>query len=151
MPKTLLAWIGHADLKAAGGDTAGVGPIANALHALEFDRVVLLSDYSESDTKAYVKWIGKRTKADVLTRMTPLSSPTDFGEIYTAASEACAEEQRKSRTLTFHLSPGTPAMAAVWILLAKTRFPAALIESSPRYGVKHVKVPFDIAMDFSLL
>ncbi len=148
MPKTLLAWIGHADLKAAGGDTAGVGPIANALQALEFNRVVLLSDYSESDTKSYVKWIGKRTKADVMTRMTPLSSPTDFGEIYTAASQACAEEQRKSRTLTLHLSPGTPAMAAVWILLAKTRFPAELIESSPKFGVKRVKVPFDIAMDF---
>ena len=148
MPKTLLAWIGHADLKAAGGDAAGVGPIANALHALEFNRVVLLSDYSEPDTKAFLKWIGKRTKADVASRMAPLTSPTDFGEIYVAAAQACAEEQRKARELTFHLSPGTPAMAAVWILLAKTRFPALLIESSPKFGVKSVKVPFDIAMDF---
>ena len=81
MPNTLLAWIGHADLKAAGGDTAGVGPIANALQALDFNRVVLLSDYAESETKAYLKWVGKRTKADVVARMAPLSSPTDFGEI----------------------------------------------------------------------
>ena len=26
-------------------------------------------------------------------------------------------------------------MAAVWIILAKTRFPAELIESSPKHGV----------------
>jgi len=48
----------------------------------------------------------------------------------------------------FHLSPGTPAMAAVWIILAKTRFPAELIESSQKYGVKTASVPFDIAADF---
>jgi hypothetical protein len=146
MPRTLLAWIGHADLKAAGGEAGGVGPIANALQALEFNRVVLLSDYAEGDTKSYVKWVSKRTKADVATRIAPLTSPTDFGEIYMAASQACAEAER--RELTFHLSPGTPAMAAVWILLSKTRFPAQLIESSPKFGVKSVKVPFDIAMDF---
>ncbi len=148
MPSTLLAWIGHADLKAAGGDAGGVGPIANAVQALEFDRVVLLSNYSEGETRSYVKWIAKRTKADVTTRIAPLTSPTDFGEIYLAAAQACTEEHRRSRVLTLHLSPGTPAMAAVWILLSKTRFPAQLIESSPKFGVKHVKVPFDIAMDF---
>jgi transcriptional regulator with PAS, ATPase and Fis domain len=148
MPRTLLAWIGHADLKAAAGGAGGVGPIANAVQALEFDRLSLLSNYSESDTRTYVKWISKRTKAVVAPRIAPLTSPTDFGEIYLAASQACGEEQRKARVLTFHLSPGTPAMGAVWILLSKTRFPAQLIESSPRFGVKSVKVPFDIAMDF---
>ncbi len=49
---------------------------------------------------------------------------------------------------TFHLSPGTPAMAAVWIILAKTRFPAELIESSKQHGVRTVSVPFDISADF---
>ena len=50
--------------------------------------------------------------------------------------------------LTFHLSPGTPAMAAVWIILAKTRFPADLIESSAKHGVRTVSVPFDISAEF---
>ena len=148
MPRTLLAWIGHADLKAASGDAGGVGPIANAVQALDFDRLVLLSNYSEGETRAFLKWLGKRTRANVESRMAPLTSPTDFGEIYLAAAQACAEVQRKGVEVTFHLSPGTPAMAAVWILLSKTRFPAQLIESSPRFGVKSVKVPFDIAMDF---
>jgi transcriptional regulator with PAS, ATPase and Fis domain len=144
----LLAWIGHADIKAAGDDSAGVGPIANAVGALEFDRLVLLSNYPEAETRPYVKWLGKRTKADVTIRQVSLTSPTNFGEIYMAAVAACADSQRKNAQLTFHLSPGTPAMAAVWILLAKTKFAAELIESSQRYGVKSVKVPFDISMDF---
>jgi transcriptional regulator with PAS, ATPase and Fis domain len=39
-------------------------------------------------------------------------------------------------------------MAAVWIILAKTRFPAELIESSIQHGVHTVSVPFQIAADF---
>ena len=39
-------------------------------------------------------------------------------------------------------------MAAVWMLLAKTRFPAELIESSREHGVRTASVPFDISADF---
>ena len=39
-------------------------------------------------------------------------------------------------------------MAAVWLLLAKARFSAELIESSRDHGVRVVEAPFDIAADF---
>jgi transcriptional regulator with PAS, ATPase and Fis domain len=39
-------------------------------------------------------------------------------------------------------------MAAVWIILGKTRFPAELIESSKDHGVRTASVPFDISADF---
>jgi transcriptional regulator with GAF, ATPase, and Fis domain len=39
-------------------------------------------------------------------------------------------------------------MAAVWIILGKTRFRAELIESSREHGVRTVSVPFDISADF---
>jgi transcriptional regulator with PAS, ATPase and Fis domain len=39
-------------------------------------------------------------------------------------------------------------MAAVWIILSKTRFPAELLESSQQHGVRTVSVPFDISADF---
>jgi len=39
-------------------------------------------------------------------------------------------------------------MAAIWILLAKTRFPAELIESSREHGVRTAVVPFELAVDF---
>ena len=39
-------------------------------------------------------------------------------------------------------------MSAVWVILAKTRFPATIIESSKEHGVREVSVPFDISADF---
>lgn len=39
-------------------------------------------------------------------------------------------------------------MAAVWLLLAKTRFPAELIQSSAAHGVEVATAPFDIAAEF---
>ena len=39
-------------------------------------------------------------------------------------------------------------MAAVWIILAKTHFPAEPIESSREKGVRTVSFPFDISADF---
>ncbi len=39
-------------------------------------------------------------------------------------------------------------MAAVWIILSKTRYPATLIESSIEKGVKVASVPFDISAEF---
>ena len=48
---TLVAWIGHADLKAAEGEIgAGVGPIAQAVAFKDCARIVLLSDYPEDRT-----------------------------------------------------------------------------------------------------
>jgi transcriptional regulator with PAS, ATPase and Fis domain len=39
-------------------------------------------------------------------------------------------------------------MAAVWVILAKTRFPAELIESSIKHGVRTVSVPLELSADF---
>jgi hypothetical protein len=54
-----------------------------------------------------------------------LTSPTNFDEIYTAVTgtlEKSLREFRERPQLTFHLSPGTPAMAAIWVILGKTRY-----------------------------
>ena len=50
--------------------------------------------------------------------------------------------------LTIHLTPGTPAMQAVWIILARTRTSARLIQSSAQEGVQEADIPFDIAAEF---
>jgi DNA-binding NtrC family response regulator len=154
MKKTsiLLAWIGSADLKAPSeGHEVGVGPIAQALSERSFDEAVLLSNYPEAKTAGYLEWIADRTPGQVLLERRELSGPTEFGEIYEAAVdvlEKLPEKHPEGVDLTFHLSPGTPAMAAVWIILAKTRFPAELIESSRQHGVRTASVPFDISADF---
>src|SRR5207248_11197585 len=105
----------------------------------------------EKIVQPYLKWIRGRTVTRVDVLHEHLSGPTQFGEIYEAAVRGV---QRAIGTnhgevaLTFHLSPGTPAMAAVWILLGKTRFPAELLEASRDHGVQTASVPFDISADF---
>ena len=152
MKKVLLCWIGTTDLRASQGDDVGEGPIAQAVEKLGFDEVFLISNYLSDDrVTAYVEWAKKRSSTPYRLYEEELSSPTHFGEIYEAAVRVCTAalgEQPEQVELTFHLSPGTPAMAAVWIILAKTRFPAELIESSREHGVQTASVPFDISAEF---
>lgn len=152
MGEVLVCWLGNTDLRAAEGDAAaGLGPIGQAVTQRSFDAVHLLSDYSAPRSASYVAWLRCQTSADLHIRLEPLSSPTHIGEIHDAAVRGIREAlglARPGAQLAFHLSPGTPAMAAVWILLAKTRFPAELIESSLQKGVVTVSLPFEISADF---
>ena len=112
------------------------------------------TDYEDTRVKPYLNWLQARTPTPHQLFYRQLSSPThfgEFGEIYEIAASVCQEalDQYGGQTeLTFHFSPGTPAMAAVWIILAKTRFPAELIESSRAHGVQTTSVPFDISAEF---
>jgi len=121
-----------------------------AVTAFAFEAVHLLSDHNDKRTRAYCKWIGAHTKARVTPHQVKLTSPTSFEEIFRAACGVVDEIRRTSSSaaLTFHLSPGTPAMAAIWMLLAKTRYPATLIESSREQGVKEVGIPFEMSAEF---
>lgn len=149
--KILFTWLGMADLRAASGSAEGsLGPIGQAVSARDFDQIVILSDHSPSEDALYVEWIKKLKPNIVVLAKTTLTRPTDFGEIYEHAVRVV--ESHFTRTnepeLTFHLSPGTPAMAAVWIILSKTRFPAQLIESSIEEGVRTVSLPFDLSAEY---
>ena len=152
MAKVLVSWIGNTDLNAPEKfDETGLGPIAQAVTDRTFDEVVLLDNYSDERVPQYLKWLQLKTKSKTLLNSIQLSSPTNFGEIYQGALGVVSEVMKRhgpSVDLTFHLSPGTPQMSAVWVILSKTRFPAELIESSPKYGVKTSSVPFDISAEF---
>ena len=129
-----------------------MGPIAQALGAGSYGDVFLLADYERETVRGYVLWLEEHDPGCAIHVLhESLTGPTEFGEIYSAAVRAC-ETALVGRvgepSLTFHLSPGTPAMAAVWIILAKTRFPAELIESSRQHGVRTASVPFDISAEF---
>ncbi len=150
--RILFCWVGATDFKAASGvPDIGLGPIAQAVRAQTYTEVVLLNNWERSLAESYISWLTPMTPAKILLLQVQLSSPTNFGEIYQAASAIITEKIREygpEADLFFHLSPGTPAMAAVWILLAKARFPAVLIESTKEHGVYTASVPFDISADF---
>lgn len=152
MTKVLYSWIGFTDLRASQKDPeAGLGPIAQAAKSLQFDRVILLSNFEKGISTKYIEWLASECGTAARLCNVKLSGPTQFGEIYQRASDVISKTlstNSEKPELTFHLSPGTPAMAAVWIILAKTRFPATLIESSREHGVTVASVPFDISADF---
>lgn len=147
----MLSWVGDADLKAAEGDAKGDGPIANALSARRFDHVVLLNNYPAKRAEPYVAWLRKRVTAPITLRQENLSSPTNYREIYAAAVRGCEAAMAIAPApvkLTIHLSPGTPAMQSIWVILGKTLFPATLTQSSIQRGVEEADIPFDIYADF---
>ena len=150
--RVLLAWIGLTDIRASEGIVeAGLGPVGQAVVTREFDSIILLSNLDKKQNLLYQKWLNAKIKAPIEVRPVRLTSPTEFGEIYGAVVKTISDIQKKKPSdlfLTFHLSPGTPAMAAVWIIVSKTLFPAELIESSRQAGVKTVSVPFEISAEF---
>ena len=148
----LYAWIGNTDIQAAfENNQPGSGPIAMAVIKHKFDQIILLSDHDNKSNQNFSKWLKKSTSAPIKIYPTQLTSPTNFSEIYEFAGlivKDTTQGKIKDLKLIFHSSPGTPAMSAVWIILAKTRFPAELIESSREAGVKTVSFPFDISADY---
>jgi DNA-binding NtrC family response regulator len=155
MDRVLVCWIGHTDLRAAQGEaSAGLGPVGHALKERAFDRVALLSNYPKKDGAAYVRWAESQTSAKMELRQVELEDPTDFAGIYQIADTALAalrEKQRESQaelSLTLHISPGTPMMAAAWILLGKTKYPAEIIQTSRERGLQTVAIPLDVAAEF---
>lgn len=172
----LVAWIGSADLRAAGvspstesGDSEvgvsqranrdatppeRIGPIAKALLTTErFNKVYLLTNYDATLSRRYCKWLEDLcgyAEDQVLLFDIELPNPTAYAAIYeqVSANLKSARLPRDDVHLTFHLSPGTPAMTSIWILLAKTRFPARLIQTSDVSGVEEVDFFTSLADDF---
>ncbi|KQV83936.1 Fis family transcriptional regulator [Massilia sp. Root351] len=150
----LLSWVGAADHEAAEGKRAGeLGPVASALatHQPAFDRIVLLTNYDVERSRRYAAWL-QRTTGCAAPDLYPigLASPIDYAGVYAQVSAQLKQLAlpQDDVDLTFHLSPGTPAMAAIWIILAKTRFPARLIQTSKEKGLERVDFFFDLANEF---
>ena len=151
--RVLFTWIGKTDLNASQGKLGNeLGPIGQAVTERSFNHIVLLCNYKKEEENHFIKWLKTKTSATILNKHFELTSPTNYKEVYEAVVLSINDVKKKlgpkEFQSTYHISPGTPAMAAVWIIVAKTRFPAELIESSKEHGVKTVSVPFDISADF---
>ena len=142
--RILFAWIGKTDLDAEA--RGWKGPILDAALQRGYDELCLLANWPKADVDTYVEWLAANIPGQVRCEHVDLSSPNAFIEIYRAASSAVravVESASGKLDLTFHLSPGTPIMASVWLLLATSRFPAELIESSAM-ALNTVETPFNL-------
>ena len=112
---------------------------------------MLLSNYAPDRSRAYAAWLGSLVRATVHLRREKLEDPTDYRTVHDAAARALDFSRDKfgpDARLTIHISPGTPAMQAIWVLLAKTHYPAELVQSHQQTGIRNVDVPFDIAAEY---
>ena len=144
--KTLVSWIGGNDLKAVGGERSG--PILSTLLNTDFDSVELLYAYPREEVERYFSWLKSQVSAPIKATEVSLSSPIDFGEIYLVVEPHLSRLTSTETEISILLSPGTPAMQAVWILLGKTRYPAIFYQSSVERGVERVEIPFEVAAEF---
>ena len=153
MGEVLISWIGGNDLQAQPNHPThhqGMGPLLSTLKDRKFTRAHLIYNYPKQEVAPYLEWLQSQIDVKITASYFKLSSPIDFADIYQAANSALQgiwpiESKHKVSIL---LSPGTPAMQAVWILLGKTRYPATFIQSSIEQGVQDVNLPFDIAAEF---
>lgn len=145
----LLCWIGGNDLKAPTASDAG--PVLSTLRTVSFDQVELLSSYPAAQVEPYLAWLREQVAVKVNISYETLTSPVHFGDIYQAANSHLTRLQASSTQVSILLSPGTPAMQAVWILLGKTRYSVIFYQSSLEQGVQRIDVPFEIAADMSRL
>jgi DNA-binding NtrC family response regulator len=151
--RILVSWIGTADLNAADrSDLDDLGPVGTAVTAQSFDAIWLLANQPEERLAKYEAWLREQRrdhKASLRVRRVRLKNPANFEEVYGTVTQFLEQELRRFRhppELTFHLSPGTPAMSAIWVILGRTQYRANLIQSSRRTGVEVVSLPFEITM-----
>ncbi len=143
MPKerVLVSWIGHADLcgmaetmaeprKAEllaavkiGGKYGETGPLRTAVNSKAFAEIHLLSNYPAKVNKQFANWLGGKT----VIYQVKLDNPTDYTTIFELADnflrEVTARREGRPTELCMHLSPGTPAMAAIGCCWARVVFP----------------------------
>jgi transcriptional regulator with PAS, ATPase and Fis domain len=164
--KLLISWIGHTDLRAMlpgqskikqeklacivgnlAGPTDGKGPIRTLLNAERFDEVHLLGNFPDWVNQDFAAWVGHGACAHSL----EIKNPTDYGEIFQSADktlkQVLANRSADRAELSILLSPGTPAMAAVWVLLGKSKYPARFLQTFEGKAWE-TTIPFDLAVDF---
>ena len=137
----LISWIGGNDLKAMSGGEPG--PILATLRASAFDSVELLCSYPAERVDPFLEWLRGQVSVPIRASYEHLSSPVHFGEIHQAARKHLKRLAEQGVQVSILLSPGTPAMQAVWILLGKTRYPALFYQSSLEQGVQRVEIAPD--------
>lgn len=169
MNKTILvSWIGHADLWAMGralneenikvriaevigkGSShyeKGEGPVKTLVSQRKFDEIHFLTQWPDDLNRRFESWLGVKATFHGIGK-DRLSDPTSYEQVFNV-SRCELEVVRKNNhegAISILLSPGTPTMTAVWVLLGKTMFPATFLQTY-KGKVTEVSIPFDVTLD----
>lgn len=149
MTEVLFSWLGTADIQGSAEQPA-TGPLVQILEARHYDLVYLLHNQRGKVPEECIRRLRGIFAGQIVASEVSLNSPIHFADIYRALDGVMAEASRAhpGANLSIQLTSGTPAMAAVSILIGKAKYPAAFIQSSREQGVTEEDLPFDIAADF---
>lgn len=159
---TLFSWLGRTDIKAFLNDAPMGGPIPSMLQTGKFKKVVIISDWPQSDDtlqsdekisqKELATWLKHHFSIEVHLIDAKIKNPTDLSSVYQQSLSAVNEQlgaELEPTTFDFNLSSGTWAMSVAWTLIAKTQFiNAKCWASSQNEGPKEIAIPFDISHEF---
>ncbi|MGE4499544.1 MAG: sigma 54-interacting transcriptional regulator [Hydrogenovibrio sp.] len=153
MNKLLLSWIGETDLKTFETDQ-GLGPVDGFLadQSRENDMCYLLFNYLYDRVGPYLDHLScSYPNLNIQPIVANITNPTAYSEVYPLVQQLLAQIQTEEalQPLQKHifLSPGTPTMQAVWVLLTKTQFPAVCWSGfKGEYSV--VELPFKIELEY---
>lgn len=167
--RILASWVGHTDLGAWGrtatlttahreslakilkgkNPAEGDGPLKTLLSNESFTHVHLIGNYDRSLLNQFSKWL----KVSATIHTVGIKNPTDHGQIFQVVDPILESlKLERGDELCFHLSPGTPAMASIWVLLGKSKYPATLYQThfdsdSKTNHILKTEIPFDITID----
>lgn len=155
MDRLFTSWIGFNDLKAEKSESQGsiLSCLLNA--ELAYNKILLLTTNDDLSVMHYVKWLQtqllvqkryKHSKVKVIEL--EVVSPIDYFSIYSRVSEFLEFVTQQSSFITVGVSSGTPAMATVWLLLAKGVYNLNCIQSSRENGVQEIHLPFDLSLHY---
>lgn len=123
------------------------GPLQTLIGQETFDRIHLISNYPERLNRLFAEWLGHGATV----RSVAFADPTDYPAVFREADAFLAEVAKASvgagLDLSIHLSSGTPTMAAIWVLLGKTKYPAAFFQTYAGQ-VRRTEIPFDLVLDY---
>lgn len=149
MDQILIAWIGGADIDSSLKQQHG--PISATLESGQYTHAYFLFNYHRAKTQPYLDWLQEQHTETILADHIPLTSPQDLGEIYLAADQLLnrVTSEHPKADLHLQITPGTPAMQAVWILLGKTKYPnVTFLQCSAEQGVYETQIPFEISAEY---
>ncbi|WP_335901550.1 sigma-54 dependent transcriptional regulator [Shewanella algae] len=142
----LVSWIGATDLKLSAEQLAG--PIWATVSAKSFDAVELIYNYPDEVVEPYLAMLSGALDCIVTAHKAEIQSPIDYREIYLAADHFLSQRTFADTDLSILLSPGTPAMQVVWVLLGKTRYPCQFYQASREQGVQCIDIPVRLSAQF---
>ncbi len=165
--RVLVSWIGYADFRALAATlppdqqadvlrglnpptplTGQAGPLKTLLDHESFDEVHLLTSHPGPRNRLYARWVG----GSPVLHPIKVNNPTDYVEIFQLVDTELTSIVRLPRDadeeLCIHLSPGTPTMTAIWVLLGKSKYQPATFYQTHDGRAWITTIPFDLVVDY---